>query len=262
MKLFIILNILLVCTFVKCQLPKTLYANFIPYGVDSSCTTNQVIGLGYSFQANNCFYNIAHNGLTQKESSFLVIVDALRVGVAQFDNYNNNSCTGSFVNANSFKNGSCVQTPPFITFNGSVNSYPLSSQYSLVTISDSPLLFPNTQVYSQFDNGGYNGCGSSSSSSTNSDSNSDSGDNSNSDNSSYLYYTTYSTNGLKFSSNDSSDPNSLTIECTNGNAMVLVCKDGDNSSSLSSSSSCIQQDVTMPCTPGDDTFNEVFCTPN
>ncbi|KAN0047868.1 hypothetical protein ACTA71_002255 [Dictyostelium dimigraforme] len=248
--LFIVLNILLFFTFVKCQLPKTIYANFIPYGIDSSCSS-EVSGLGYSFQPQNCFYNIAHNGLTQRESSFLVIIDALRVGVAQFDNYNNNSCTGNFVNANSYKNGSCIQTPPFITFNGSINSYQLSNQYSLVTISESPLYFPNTQVYSQFDNGGYNGCGSSSDN-KNSDSSSSS-----SDSSSSLYYMTYSTSGLKFSPNDSNDINSVTIECSNGNASVLICKNSDDSSS-----SCNQQDVSMPCTPGEDNFNEIFCTPN
>ncbi|KAM9976856.1 hypothetical protein ACTFIR_010702 [Dictyostelium discoideum] len=252
--LFIILNILLICTFVKCQLPKNIYANFIPYGVDSSCSS-EVSGLGFSFQPENCFYNIAHNGLVQKESSFLVIVDALRVGVAQFDNYNNNSCSGNFVNANSYKNGSCIQTPGFITFNGSVNSYQLSNQYSLVTITNSPLYVANTQVYSQFDNGGYNGCGSSSDNSDNSD---NSANDSGSDSSSSLYYMTYSTSGLKFSPNDS---NSVTIQCSNGNASVLICKEGDDSSS-SSSSSCSQQDVTMPCTPGDDNFNEVFCTTN
>ncbi|KAM9960001.1 hypothetical protein ACTFIW_007233 [Dictyostelium discoideum] len=250
--LFIILNILLICTFVKCQLPKNIYANFIPYGVDSSCSS-EVSGLGFSFQPENCFYNIAHNGLVQKESSFLVIVDALRVGVAQFDNYNNNSCSGNFVNANSYKNGSCIQTPGFITFNGSVNSYQLSNQYSLVTITNSPLYIANTQVYSQFDNGGYNGCGSSSDNSDNS------ANDSGSDSSSSLYYMTYSTSGLKFSPNDSNDPNSVTIQCSNGNASVLICKEGDDSSS---SSSCSQQDVTMPCTPGDDNFNEVFCTTN
>ncbi|KAN0015145.1 hypothetical protein ACTFIU_001468 [Dictyostelium citrinum] len=256
--LFIVLNILLICTLVKCQLPKNIYANFIPYGIDSSCSS-EISGLGFSFQPQNCFFNIAHNGLVQKESSFLVIIDALRVGVAQFDNYNNNTCTGNFVNANSYKNGSCIQTPPFITFNGSINSYQLSNQYSLVTISDSPLYIPNTQVYSQFDNGGYNGCGSSGGSNNkNSESGSDSG--SDSDSSSSLYYMTYSTSGLKFSPNDSNDPNSVTIQCSNGNASVLICKEGDSSSS--SSSSCNQQDVAMPCTPGDDNFNEIFCTPS
>ncbi|KAN0000382.1 hypothetical protein ACTFIZ_000838 [Dictyostelium cf. discoideum] len=253
--LFLILNILLICTFVKCQLPKNVYANFIPHGDDSSCSS-KVSGLGFSFQPQNCFYNIAHNGLVQKESSFLVIIDALRVGVAQYDNYNNNTCSGNFVSANSYKNGSCVQTPPFITFNGSINSYQLSNQYSLVTITNSPLYIANTQVYSQFDNGGYNGCGS--------DSGNDSGNDSDSgsDNSSSLYYMTYSTSGLKFSPpNDSNDPNSVTIQCSNGNASVLICKEGDSSSSSSSSSSsCNQQDVTMPCTPGDDNFNEIFCT--
>ncbi|EGC31800.1 hypothetical protein DICPUDRAFT_156290 [Dictyostelium purpureum] len=247
MKLLLLLVCILILNFdafINCQ---NLYANFIPY--QSNGCTNEIEGIGFSFVAttdecyskvgrslNDVFNSNSEDDFSSTESSssdsiessWFIVIDALRVGVAEYDN-DNSTCTGNFVNATSIKNGTCLSTPNFIPFIGLINNQnTLTQQFSLVTISKEPYYPDNVQVYSIFDN-----------------------QSSDCDLQNLSYSVYFSTN-LNISLKNNNNNQFFQTQCKNGIATNNLCN---------SSSNCNQIVIPDACDFNNDYgFDQIYCT--
>ncbi|KAK5578178.1 hypothetical protein RB653_003131 [Dictyostelium firmibasis] len=154
-----------------------LYANFIPYQ-NEKCTGDSIgVGLSITVGTEYCITNIGSivgsNFEVKSTSTFSLFVNALRVGIFQYDNIENgDKCLGrDFSEFYTFKNGTCNLTPPFITAGNSLLSnntiigggVPLNKQYSIFSITQSPFFglvtdSTNTQVYTQYNSANPNNC--------------------------------------------------------------------------------------------------------
>ncbi|KAN0036023.1 hypothetical protein ACTA71_005321 [Dictyostelium dimigraforme] len=171
---FILINFIVLNCCLGYTVPQ-LYANFIPYQ-NEECTGDSV-GVGLSISVGPCITNIGSivgsNFEVKSTSTFSLFVNALRVGIFQYDNVENgDQCFGrDYSEFYTFKNGTCTLTPPFLTAgnslisNGTIvnNGLALNKQYSLFSISKKPFFgLPtdsiNTQVYTQYNNENPNNC--------------------------------------------------------------------------------------------------------
>ncbi|KAM9981839.1 hypothetical protein ACTFIY_004156 [Dictyostelium cf. discoideum] len=216
-----------------------LYANFIPYQ-NEKCT-GESIGVGLSITIGPCINNIGSivgsNFEVKSTSSFSLFVNALRVGIFQYDKVENgDKCFGrDYSEFYTYKNGTCNLTPPFLSAgnhlisNGTTiaNGLPLNSQYSIFSITDSPFFgLPsdsiNTQVYTQFNNENQNNCSISN-----------------------QLYSIYFTNNLEINFNNDNNNNennySITYSCDSNNQPTQnICNSSNNTQ-------CNTEEVPLDC---------------
>ncbi|KAN0036446.1 hypothetical protein ACTFIV_001741 [Dictyostelium citrinum] len=238
-KIFILINLFILNNnYFSClgfTVPQ-LYANFIPYQ-NEKCT-GESVGVGLSITVGPCITNIGSivgsNFEVKSTSTFSLFVNALRVGIFQYDKVKSGGemCFGRrFSKFYTYKNGTCNLTPPFLSAGNDLisnstiinNGLPLNQQYSLFSITETPFFgLPsdsmNTQVYTQFNDENPNNCSISN-----------------------QLYSMYFTNNLEINFNDNQQNNnySISYSCDSNNQPTQnICNNNNQ---------CNTEEVPLDC---------------